>query len=106
MELPKAYDKFNLKSASTESIIEWVIDGARAWQVLDEVALEQSSKSTKNELEGSYDDLVHELSWTDHTPFFVWVAMVMMRKRAFANRVINRSDLSRLIVPMWGSKMA
>ena len=31
-----------------------------ACQVHEKVALEHSSKSTKYELEGSYDDLVHE----------------------------------------------
>ena len=40
-----------------------------ACQVHEKVALEHSSKSTKYELEGSYDDLVHELSWTYYTPF-------------------------------------
>ena len=38
-----------------------------ACRVHEKVALEHSSKSTKYELEGSYDDLVHELSWTYHT---------------------------------------
>ena len=42
-----------------------------ACQVLEKVALKHSSKSTKYELEGSYDDLVHELSWTYHTPLFL-----------------------------------
>ena len=39
-----------------------------ACQVLEKVALNHSSKSTKYELEGSYDDLVHDLSWAYHTP--------------------------------------
>ena len=41
-----------------------------ACQVLEKVA-KHSSKSTKYELEGSYDDLVHELSWTYHTPLLL-----------------------------------
>ena len=32
-----------------------------ACQVHEKVALKRSSKATKHELEGSYDDLVHEL---------------------------------------------
>ena len=31
-----------------------------AGQILEKVALKRSSKSAKYELEGSYDDLVHE----------------------------------------------
>ena len=40
-----------------------------ACQVLEKVALKRSSKSPEYELEGSYDDPVHELSWTYYTPF-------------------------------------
>ena len=39
-----------------------------ASRVREKVALKPNSKSTKYELEGSYDDLVHEFSWTYHNP--------------------------------------
>ena len=41
------------------------------WQALEKVALKHSSKFTKYELEGSYDDVVHELSWIYHTSLFL-----------------------------------
>ena len=34
------------------------------------------SKSTKYELEGSYDDMVHELRWPYHTPLFLSLVVV------------------------------
>ena len=48
----------------------------QACQVLEKVALKHSSKSTKYGLEGSYSGLVHELSWTYHTPFFLGLFFV------------------------------
>ena len=42
-----------------------------ACQVHEKRALKHSSKSTQYEVEGSYDDLVHELSWTYHAPLFL-----------------------------------
>ena len=44
----------------------------------EKVALKHSSKSTKYELEGSYDDLVHELSWTYHTASFLGLQGVVL----------------------------
>ena len=41
-----------------------------ACQVLEKAALKHSSKSSKYELESSYDELANELSWTCHTPLF------------------------------------
>ena len=38
---------------------------------LEQVALKHISKSTMYELEGSYDDLIHEISWTYHTTLFL-----------------------------------
>ena len=64
----------------------------------EKVALKHSSKSTKYELEGSYDDLVHELSWTCQIPVFVglvcMVVVVVAWKTSKYGDVIRSAEQS------------
>ena len=61
-----------------------------ACQVHEKVALEHSSKSTKYELEGSYDDLIHELSWTYYAP----VSLSLMLSISAGTNISTRARIS------------
>ena len=60
--------------------------------MLEKVALKRSSKSTKYELKGSYDELVHEFSRTYHTPYRFKSALLNNKSSA------HNSNISMLIV--------